>query len=133
MTDYQLKRELGGEEKYILARKKLEELRESKAKSIMKKLSILFILLFFSCKKADINPEKCFTFITEKVTVYGLSAGEIHYQTGGLPIVERSTLEVCNQSEKSLLDLLKSMNSESKSGGVCITYHTIMVKGKIKK
>ena len=98
----------------------------------MKSLHILIILLLISCKKpAEVNP--CFLVEWEKVTTYRIEAGEKHYETQGLPQVERGADVYCDLSERSIQDLLNALMVHSDSAGVCIKIHAVYRKTSNKK
>lgn len=96
----------------------------------MKKF-LIFLIILISCKSKDITPY-CVFIQTEKVTTYPLGS-DLFYEHNSLPVEERYTKEYCNiKSDLDLQDLLKLLNSKSLDSGICITYHSVIIKSNKK-
>lgn len=93
----------------------------------MKKLIITALALcVFSCKKKEIAPQSCYLFQSETITTYPAETEERFQFPNGK--IERSQYLQCEVNELTLADLLKTLNTTTKNGGICITVHTVAIK-----
>lgn len=82
---------------------------------------IVVLALLMSCKKEDITP-KCYVVEWEKFVTYDTKL-EVFSDTPST-VVTNGNYNLCDVTEKSIQELLSSLNFTTKGVGVCITIHT---------